>query len=125
MKEYKNAVCGGSYALGTACGRCERCADERAKLDAILPGTNTPQLTAIVPGAVAEHKRTEVAFVCEQEPMSIYRFDDGTVVKAKTVLMHVERVEDAYNADGTPVYNLVWNQVLTVVVSDAIKRKPA
>src|SRR5215472_10259595 len=102
MKEYKPAVCRGSYALGTACGHCERCLEEKAKLDTILPGTNTPQLTAIMPGAIAEHKRAEVAFVAEQEPMSIYRFDDGTVVKAKAVLMHVERVEGAYNPDGTP-----------------------
>lgn len=29
---YKNAVCRGSYVLGTACGRCERCVEERAKL---------------------------------------------------------------------------------------------
>ena len=29
---YKNATCRGSYLLRTACGKCEKCADERAKL---------------------------------------------------------------------------------------------
>lgn len=29
VKTYKNAVCKGSYMLGTACGRCERCEDNR------------------------------------------------------------------------------------------------
>lgn len=73
---------------------------------------------------ISNHKRAEVHFVAEQEPMAIYRFDDGTVVKAKSVLMHVERIEGAFNPDGTPVYNMVWNQVLTVVSPDEIKRKP-
>lgn len=29
MNKYKNPTCRGSYALGTACGHCERCAEER------------------------------------------------------------------------------------------------
>ncbi len=30
QKKYKGAVCKGSYALGTACGACERCKDNMA-----------------------------------------------------------------------------------------------
>lgn len=29
---YKNATCRGSYALRTACGHCERCADDRERM---------------------------------------------------------------------------------------------
>ena len=32
MKKYKDVTCRGSYVLGSACGHCERCADERLKL---------------------------------------------------------------------------------------------
>jgi len=30
VKEYKNPTCKGSYALHSACGKCERCEEERA-----------------------------------------------------------------------------------------------
>lgn len=32
MPDYTRPVCRGSLALGTSCGLCERCADEKAKL---------------------------------------------------------------------------------------------
>jgi hypothetical protein len=34
MSEYKAATCKGSYLLGSACGHCERCADELKRLNA-------------------------------------------------------------------------------------------
>lgn len=122
-KTYESPVCRGSYSLGSACGHCERCADERARVDAVMPGTNAPALTAVQPAALSDHRRAEVAFVAEQEPMGIYRFDDGSVLRAKLVLMHVERIEGAYNADGTPIYNLIWNQAVMVMAPDHL-RKP-
>lgn len=123
-KTYESDVCRGSYALGTACGHCERCADERARVAMIMPGINAQATTAVTPTALSEHRRSEVAFAAEQEPMAIYRFDDGSVLKAKSVLLHAERIEGAYNPDGTPMYALTWNQVMVIVAPDEIKRKP-
>jgi len=37
---YKGATCRGSYALGTACGNCERCDEERIKMDAVKDRAN-------------------------------------------------------------------------------------
>lgn len=39
--KYKKPVCRGAFALGTACGNCERCEEERAKyLSSHLPTTD-------------------------------------------------------------------------------------
>lgn len=40
---YKGATCRGAYALGTACGHCEKCRDEaQARLDSGAPSTLRP-----------------------------------------------------------------------------------
>ena len=39
----KKPTCRGSYALGTACGYCERCNDERRRMEQGLPIKNDPQ----------------------------------------------------------------------------------
>lgn len=42
---YKNECCRGSYALGTACGKCEKCVDQREQFAAnqrVHSALNTP-----------------------------------------------------------------------------------
>lgn len=36
-RKYSQPVCRGSYALGTACGRCERCMEDRERLLTMPP----------------------------------------------------------------------------------------
>jgi hypothetical protein len=48
--EYKSLTCRGSYALGTACGDCERCTEERQRMsmhDMILARDLKPELLAL------------------------------------------------------------------------------
>lgn len=95
----------------------------RAKLAAIQPGTTAQHTTPADSAALADLPRAEVSFATDQEPMAIYRFDDGTVLKAKMVLMHVERIEGAFNADGSPMYNLAWQQAMSIIAVPEMRRK--
>lgn len=53
---YKNPVCRGSYVLGSACGRCERCEDERRRLAVSATGPLTDlSATAICPQCGTAH----------------------------------------------------------------------
>lgn len=41
QKQYEGPICRGSIALGTACGRCEKCADELKKWAGNRPSKHT------------------------------------------------------------------------------------
>ena len=52
-KQYKGTICRGSIQLGTACGYCERCMDELAKMNSGNPNGQIGGLGAISPQAPA------------------------------------------------------------------------
>jgi hypothetical protein len=142
MAEYKRAVCRGSYALGTACGRCERCEEERARLRGgegaggdvglspversrvlgdtsgikpIQPGENASVTVPVDPGAADGHPRREIGFAAEHEPMGEWILEDKSVLRSKMILMRAERVEGVFLADGTPFYDFKFQQTMYVI----------
>ncbi len=132
----RRANCRGSIALGTGCGRCPKCENERQKLagsgDLTPPkraevvedskgaipevpnGANTGQCVPVTPEAIAKAIKRPIGYVAHQEPMTIYELADGSMIRTKVVLMHAEVVEGVSMPDGTPVYTCVWNQITHV-----------
>jgi hypothetical protein len=64
-----------------------------------------------------------VAFETKGEQWSEYVLTDGSLMKLKTVLMDVVRLDDEYTAQGDPVYMFTAQQVLGVVPNPDLKKK--
>jgi hypothetical protein len=70
-----------------------------------------------------EAEVTEVDIVEKKDRAAEYSLEDGSVIRFTTVPTSVLRLDGQYNADGTPIY-LVLNQgVVTVVSSPEELRK--
>ena len=65
---------------------------------------------------------TEVRFQTIREEWNEYQLMDGTVLKMKTVVGEVFRVEDMYDNEGNPVYQVKSNNLLIVKPQDALKK---
>ncbi len=64
-------------------------------------------------------------FVAEQEPWSVYRLEDGTVIRAKIVMSRVTLRENERTPEGYPVYDLKWTHIVDVCPPEMTKRDPA
>ena len=63
-------------------------------------------------------------FNAKSENWQQYELEDGSIVKLKVVLLDVLRLEGEYNdATNEPIYQVMAQQLVTVVVPDALKRK--
>ncbi len=47
-----------------------------------------------------------LTFEAEKEPWTLYRLEDGTVLKVRAILANVARLVDRYKPDGEPIYVL-------------------
>jgi hypothetical protein len=48
----------------------------------------------------------QLEFDSDKEPWTVYRLEDGTVLRLKSVLASVARLVDRYKPDGEPIYVL-------------------
>ena len=56
------------------------------------------------------------------EPWANYQLADGTTVKVKLVMLDAVRL-DTYNETNDPVYQFQFQQIIGVVVPEALKRR--
>jgi len=48
----------------------------------------------------------QLDFESEKEPWTVYKLEDGTVLKIRTILASASRLIDRYKPDGEPIYVL-------------------
>ena len=59
-----------------------------------------------------------------QENWNQYILDDGSVVKSKTVVTEIYRIEDFFDPEGNPVYYVKSTNILSVNAPEDLKKKP-
>ena len=67
----------------------------------------------------------QLEFEPEKEPWAVYKLEDGTVLKLKTVLGSVARLVDRYKPDGEPIYILGFGAVPLLEVPPELRRQAA
>lgn len=70
-----------------------------------------------------EFDAVELTFRSPGENFNEYLVDDGTVVRVKTVVTEILRIEGLFDGDGNPVYRVNSSQVLAVSAPEELRRK--
>ncbi len=51
-----------------------------------------------------------------------YLLEDGTILKLKTVVMNIARLNEAYTPEGDPVYVVKSSNIVTTTCPDALRK---
>ena len=67
----------------------------------------------------------QLEFECDKEPWTVYRLEDGTVLRLKTILGNVARLVDRFKPDGEPIYVLGIGGMPMVEVPPELRQQAA
>ncbi|MCI0588406.1 MAG: hypothetical protein L0323_16365 [Planctomycetes bacterium] len=70
-----------------------------------------------------EWEGTSVSINSSQENFNTYLLEDGTVLKFKTVLVDVIRVDGKYDDDGNPLYVTRTKNIVTADSPEELRRR--
>ena len=64
-----------------------------------------------------EVEAVSVDFEAKSEPWSTIELEDGSVIKLRTIVTGIVRLEGEFDPTGAPVYSVTQNTILRVVKS--------
>ena len=70
-------------------------------------------------------KSESVDIISSKDGWSEYTLADGTVIRAKGIVLDAKRMIDQYNPDGTPIYVMQLTMINQVKAPDHLKKKRA
>lgn len=66
----------------------------------------------------------KIKYTSSAEPWTYYTLQDGTEVKVKTVLVSASRRDGEYAPDGSPIYDMNFQNIVNVDAPDELKLRP-
>ena len=70
-----------------------------------------------------EVNATEVDFQTRREDWNEYQLMDGSIIRMKVVIGEIFRIDDLYDTEGNPVYQVRSSNVMMVRSPDELKKK--
>lgn len=82
-----------------------------------------PEVKKKIPILGVDAEVAEVPITKGSEPWSEYELEDGSIVRFKSVVTSIMRIEGQHNQDGTPIYIILSSPVVNVVSAPERLRK--
>ncbi|MGV7219696.1 hypothetical protein [Bradyrhizobium sp. UFLA05-112] len=88
-----------------------------------LPPSPPAGASQIVLGYNPQGPKEPIDIVSTKEAWSEFTLADGTVLRAKAVVLDVRKMVDQYNQDGEPIYEMQLTMVNQARVPEDLKKK--
>lgn len=68
------------------------------------------------------HDATFIPVTSSQEQWNEYLLDDGTLIRMKTVVTEIYRIDDLLGAEGDPLYHIKSKNIASAVPPEGLKK---
>ncbi len=88
-----------------------------------LPPASPPGSVSVQLGYDPKGPKESIDIVSSKDGWSEFNLADGTIIRAKAVVLDVKTMVGQYNADGEPIYELQLTMVSQTRVPEQLKKK--